>query len=395
MSARHERRAFTLVELLVVIAIIGILVALLLPAINAAREAARRNACVNQVKQIGLAVLNQESATKRFPTATTTTIAGVPGQTAADPAGADDPGFSWIVQILPYMEEQQAYDNIVNFSNKLRAGAWTTTITNQAGSTAGEGLTEAPHMSTQDIPSLRCASYSGDIYATPECYVAFASVTSEADVTGPAVGNYVALVASHVAGSGGTPTKSIPTSVGTGDSTFNYRTDPTAGEYGDGVIVPTQSTTVNRGLRIRDIRDGTSKTVIASESREQNYGSWYDGASAWVVASDPNTSLPLIEADTSGTPPDRFIGLPSGTGTTALNVGPINPQDSTAYFMQFSTTGDPPERSWGPSSEHTGGVVNHLFADGHVLGITPEVDYNLYLRLVTRAGNEPVNTDDI
>ncbi|MEX2142102.1 MAG: DUF1559 domain-containing protein [Pirellulales bacterium] len=89
-----QRRAFTLVELLVVIAIIGVLVALLLPAINAAREAARRAACTSNLRQIGLATLNFESARRVFP-----------------PAHIELPrrhsGFAYI---LPYLEEQAIYD---------------------------------------------------------------------------------------------------------------------------------------------------------------------------------------------------------------------------------------------------------------------------------------------
>ena len=94
----HRPRTFTLVELLVVIAIIGVLVALLLPAIQAAREAARRSQCKNNLKQIGLALHNYESTRRTFPpgyTSAATTING-PGT---------GPGWRWGAYILPYLEE--------------------------------------------------------------------------------------------------------------------------------------------------------------------------------------------------------------------------------------------------------------------------------------------------
>jgi prepilin-type N-terminal cleavage/methylation domain-containing protein len=97
-----RNRGFTLVELLVVIAIIGVLVALLLPAVQAAREAARRVACSNNLKQIGLSMLAHHEAHGKFPR-------GV----YSDPYGKyKEDGLGWATKLLPYLEAQALYNQI-------------------------------------------------------------------------------------------------------------------------------------------------------------------------------------------------------------------------------------------------------------------------------------------
>ncbi|MEM8681642.1 MAG: DUF1559 domain-containing protein, partial [Planctomycetota bacterium] len=106
LTKNCARSAFTLVELLVVIAIIGILVALLLPAVNSAREAARRTQCSNQVRQIGLAILNLESALRTFPSGGVDPWPDVECYASGGkPFGPEKQGLSWAFQILPYLEE--------------------------------------------------------------------------------------------------------------------------------------------------------------------------------------------------------------------------------------------------------------------------------------------------
>ncbi len=138
---RNRNGGFTLVELLVVIAIIGILIALLLPAVQAAREAARRAQCVNNLKQLALACHNYENSFKCFPVSISY------GKEGPRPT-ANPNGKGWILSILPYIEQQPFFDQ---WKTK---GAFNGTF----GDTGGIRRTECRDLIKQPLSELSCPS---------------------------------------------------------------------------------------------------------------------------------------------------------------------------------------------------------------------------------------------
>ncbi len=132
---KSKAGGFTLVELLVVIAIIGVLVALLLPAVQAAREAARRTQCANNMKQIGLALINYVDVKKTLPAS-----AGWPS--LPNTFGQPIKGGTWVVEILPFIEQQALYDRY----------DLTKSVTGSAGDMVNHNLYGTP------MPFLVCPS---------------------------------------------------------------------------------------------------------------------------------------------------------------------------------------------------------------------------------------------
>lgn len=204
------RKAFTLVELLVVIAIVGVLVALLLPAVQAARESARRGHCANNLRQIGLALQSSHDTRGYFPSAYQSQPGGAMG--AADVNGDAGPGWTCLLQILPYMEGGNIRDSF-----DLKSPCW-----------APVNATAA----LQVIPHYLCPSVSDD---TRHYTVADASGAALAEFSR---GHYVA-------------------NAGQLDLWTNPAPDLT--RVASGVFFR------NSRIRIKDIADGTSHTVFIGE----------------------------------------------------------------------------------------------------------------------------------
>jgi prepilin-type N-terminal cleavage/methylation domain-containing protein len=344
LSSIAKRRGFTLVELLVVIAIIGVLIGLLLPAVQAAREAARRSSCSNNLKQLGLGLHVYADANARggdnfFPWLTT--------------GGTQSPeyGFSWLAQILGGMEETNLLRNITGTANSQKPffdGNYTTGISAPA-TTIGTVNTAA----ATKLNFALCPSWAGN------------SVTATSGSAAAAGGSTVGGISNYRANAG-ISNGGVPT----GDST-------TAGQGG---LVHTQR------LGFRDFSDGTSKTVQVSESRQNTLNSASNQPCRWLFGElfhMASTNSGTLSGGVWNAPSNSLLGLMSTQNTTTSGTGQLG-----TYSLAIGPNST--SLQWGPSSDHAGKIVGHLFADGHVEFIGSDVATNTYSALNTKSRGEPI-----
>jgi len=153
--ARRQRRGFTLVELLVVIAIIGLLIALLLPAVRAARESARRTTCQNRLRQLSLGVLVHENTMKRFPNSG---AHGFQNWSATARTHAFWGFWSYLIAVLPNIEEQELYDDYMGIIQRLSGAIGPNHATNSTTAVPGRSPRTIGEVVGRVLPELRCPS---------------------------------------------------------------------------------------------------------------------------------------------------------------------------------------------------------------------------------------------
>jgi prepilin-type N-terminal cleavage/methylation domain-containing protein/prepilin-type processing-associated H-X9-DG protein len=315
--AMNMRRGFTLVELLVVIAIIGVLIALLLPAVQNAREAARRTECENHEKQIGLAMHGFHDAHRSFPSAFISQPGGAMGAANAE-TGDAGPGWTCFFQILPFLEEtatQKIFDSTLP--------SW-----HAQNAVAAKSL----------VSIYRCPAVGDDstTYKVVDGGGGALAVFSRS--------HYVACAGQH--------------------DTWVDPDGTLAAKFADGVLFR------NSRIRMKDITDGVSHTMMVAEQTPSHSDStWVGIVPGAATCPTPRYSLAGCDA---AAPQVNYHSGP-GLSETPPSIKP--PNDNFPGYVDET------------HSEHPGGC-NVLVCDGSVHWVSDLVNPIVWAAMATRAGGE-------
>ncbi len=408
MFKRSLNRGFAFIDLLVVISMIGILIALLLPSLGTAREEAQRNRCQLKIKMIGLVLLNHESAYIRFPlvyNAPNNLFDGkTPQALVATPAGTGSgaipgkmTGWSWIVRILPYMEESNLYKAIdINSSQFSIDPPGGNPPSNAPGGPFDKAVVNGSHTyqhcSCVALSQFICPSWSGDANTNGTTTIDATDVPATGKAMPTGAPEYAKLKSIE-------PTTGVPPGFVDLPGPTNYKA--LVGTHlqtaGNNAKAPVENgvmlLSAFLGVKINSITDGLSNTLLVAETRECGYASWYDGTMNWLVANSPSAK---VAPGTNGQAPWINAQIAINRGYDPTQAKTAADATNVPYLSSgLSINGIKGNENWGPSSQHTNGVVMHVFGDGHVLGITDQCDPETYLDLTTRAGAEAIDTTRI
>jgi prepilin-type N-terminal cleavage/methylation domain-containing protein/prepilin-type processing-associated H-X9-DG protein len=379
-SRLKARRAFTLIELLVVIAIIAVLIALLLPAVQSAREAARRAQCVNNMKQIGLSILNFESTNSYMPTSVDYLVP--PYLPDMDPSTNGFPSqenAGNFTRCLPFMEQQNVY-NQINFNLAAFDQRNVPPIVGGPGSLYN-GVGQCSAYSTV-INAFLCPSSPapGSINYYNTCWSGFGN-GSQSPISNPPSEiwgrtDYFATPGFHgsLLQKLGFPNTSTTGGYANPDSNLDTGTicDISTSNATTGIV----NTPISR-VRIASITDGTSNTVMIAEGAARPVG--YNHARTIYNQGGPVDGVINPTNGGGGAWADPFsyahLDGSSSDGIRGNGICLINCTTNNEIY-----------------GFHPGGA-NMLFADGSVHFFKESIDPRVVVYMITRAGGEVVSSD--